>query len=45
MGVLTGIVTNIADQEIGATKIDPRLLHAAEFWVLRSIAPGRQERK
>jgi len=24
MGVLAGIVANIADQEIGATKIDPR---------------------
>jgi formylmethanofuran dehydrogenase subunit E len=30
MGILTGIVANIADQEIGATKVDPRLLQAAE---------------
>jgi len=33
MGVLTGIVANIADQEIGATKVDPRLLQAAELLV------------
>jgi hypothetical protein len=31
MGVLTGIVANIADQEIGATKVDPRLLQEARL--------------
>jgi len=33
MGVLTGIVANIADHEIGATKVDPRLLQAADLMI------------